>query len=96
MNKNNSPFEFTEKQLKKLLIGGVEKGVFPGAAAGVFYRKKKVISYYGSASLVPQKKILKKNKIFDLASLTKPLATTLSILCLLKNKKVKLEETLPP
>lgn len=95
MNKNNSLFEFTENHLKKLLIRGVEKGVFPGAAAGVFYRKKKVISYYGDAFLVPQKKILKKNKIFDLASLTKPLATTLSILCLLKNKKVKLEETLP-
>jgi CubicO group peptidase (beta-lactamase class C family) len=99
MNKNNSPFEFTENHLKKLLIGGVEKGVFPGAAAGVFYRnnkrKKKVISYYGNASLVPRKKLLKKNKIFDLASLTKPLATTLAILCLLKNKKIKMEETLP-
>ena len=99
MKKNNSPFEFTENYLKKLLVEGVEKGVFPGAAAGVFYRNKKaenkVISYYGNASLVPQKKILKKNKIFDLASLTKPLATTLAILCLLKNKKVKIEETLP-
>ena len=99
MNIKNSPFELSENDLKKLLKRGVEKGVFPGAAAGIFYRngkqKKRIVAWYGNAALEPREKRLTKGGIFDLASLTKPLATTLAILCLLQMRKVKLEEPLP-
>lgn len=56
-------------------------------------RQKKIFSY-GYAALQPQ--LIKMNvaTFFDLASLTKPLATTLAILCLIKEKKISLNEPL--
>jgi CubicO group peptidase (beta-lactamase class C family) len=99
LNKENTPLELSEKYVKKLLIEGVENGVFAGAAAGIFYRKKtkknKIITHHGNASLVPHKRKLQQKYIFDLASLTKPLATTLATLCLLNEKKLDLEDNLP-
>jgi CubicO group peptidase (beta-lactamase class C family) len=98
MNKKNTPPELSEEYVKKLLKKGVEDGVFPGAAAGIFFRKKekkkKVIACYGNAVLIPKKRALEKGSIFDLASLTKPLATTLAILCLLNEKKISLDDSL--
>ena len=43
----------------------------------------------------PGTRELNEKNIFDLASLTKPLATTLAILCLLKERKIDLNENLP-
>jgi CubicO group peptidase (beta-lactamase class C family) len=99
MKKRNNPLYISEMYLKKLLEKGVKEGVFPGAAAGVFYvsegYRKKVISYSGYAALQPELIKIKKENAFDLASLTKPLATTLAVLCLVNEKKVKLNDTLP-
>jgi CubicO group peptidase (beta-lactamase class C family) len=99
MNNKNTPYKLSEKYVKKLLKKGVDDEVFPGAAAGIFFRKNeiknKLISCYGKASLVPQTRELSKKNIFDLASLTKPLATTPAILCLLKERKIDLNENLP-
>ena len=93
------PSIILQKHIKKLLEKGVSEGVFPAAAAGVSCgigkEKKKVIALCGHAALYPEKRKLKKNDFFDLASLTKPLATTLAILCLIKDKKIDLDERLP-
>jgi len=87
-----------QKETKNLLEQGVSDGVFPCAAAGVSWglgkERKVVIAYCGNATRYPEKRKLKKNNYFDLASLTKPLATTLATLCLIKNKKIELEENL--
>jgi len=84
--------------IKKLLEQGIAQGVFPCAAAGVIYgsgkEKKKIISHCGSASLYPVKRKLKKDNYFDLASLTKPLATTMAILCLIKERKIEVDENI--
>ena len=75
------------------------EGVFPCAAAGISSgfgkEKRKIITCYGNSSLYPQKIKINKNTFFDLASLTKPLATTMAILCLLKSNKIDIDEKLP-
>ena len=88
-----------EKDIKKLLEEGVFKEVFPCAATGILSgtgkEKMKIITYCGNASQYPEKRKLKKNTCFDLASLTKPLATTMAILCLMKMKIIDVDEKLP-
>lgn len=87
------------KQLEKCIIEALEQGVFPGAAVGVCrYRKGKRISFsavFGHAALLPHPLQLTQDTFFDLASLTKPLATVLSLLCLLDKGIISLDETLP-
>ena len=99
MNIKNSRSTVSEKYVEKLLKKGADEGVFAGAAAGIFYiknnKKNRTTAYYGKASFIPQKRQLEKEHIFDLASITKPLATTLAILCLLKDGKINLKEELP-
>jgi len=87
-----------KKHIRKLLEKGINEDIFPCAASGISYLRDgeriKIITYCGNAVIVPEKRKLKKNYYFDLASLTKPLATTMAILCLLKMKKIELEEKL--
>jgi CubicO group peptidase (beta-lactamase class C family) len=71
----------------------VEQGVFPGAvvlvkhAGTVCYRKA-----VGYRSLEPERTPLSEETIFDLASLTKPLATTIAIMLMVKEKKLRLDD----
>ena len=87
-----------QRDIKKLLQKGVYEEVFPCAAAGISIgigkEKRKIITFFGNASLYPEKRKLKKNTCFDLASLTKPLATTMAILCLIKMRKIDVDEKL--
>ena len=56
---------------------GVDEGVFPGGAAAVFLDGKLVhLSCTGDAQLLPERAAMKSEAVFDLASLTKVLATT--------------------
>jgi len=71
----------------------IVQGVFPGAV--VLVGKGEDIVYeqaFGYRSLVPDKTALYANTIFDLASLTKPLATTTAILLLVREKKLRLDD----
>ena len=99
MKSVKSPLISVQNEIKNLLKKGIIEGVFPAAAAGIFQglgkEKKVFISFYGNAAIYPEKRVLKKNNFFDLASLTKPLATTMAILCLMKEKKIDIDETLP-
>jgi CubicO group peptidase (beta-lactamase class C family) len=75
------------------VTGAVEKGVFPGVvvlvnrAGTVLYRRAA-----GWRSLEPVRTPLTEETIFDLASLTKPLATTLAIMLLVKERKLRLDD----
>ena len=68
----------------------VREGVFPGAvvlvkhAGGVVYRKA-----HGYRSVDPEHTPLHEDIVFDLASLTKPLATTVALMRLVAEKKVR-------
>jgi CubicO group peptidase (beta-lactamase class C family) len=71
----------------------VAQGVFPGAV--VLVSKDEEIVYlqaFGFRSLLPEKTSLDTNTIFDLASLTKPLATTIAVMMLLREKKLRLDD----
>ncbi len=81
-------------KINKTLQEGVDEGVFSGAAAAVFLGSKPSWQEYyffaGHTSFEPGKVKINRHTMFDLASLTKPLVTTLSLLCLLKEKKIAL------
>jgi CubicO group peptidase (beta-lactamase class C family) len=70
-----------------------KQGVFPGAVLLVG-RGEDVIyeRAFGWRSLLPDRAPMDPSTIFDLASLTKPLATTLGIMLLVNEKKVHLDD----
>jgi serine-type D-Ala-D-Ala carboxypeptidase len=73
----------------------VTQGVFPGAV--VLVCKEQQIVYeqaFGSRSLLPDKSPLRLETIYDVASLTKPMATTVAIMLLVREKKIRLDDQL--
>jgi len=73
----------------------VTQGVFPGAV--VLVSKEQQIVYeqaFGSRSLLPDKSSLRLETIYDVASLTKPMATTVAIMLLVREKKIRLDDQL--
>lgn len=90
--------ERLEKVLTPLIVQALEKGIFPGAAVGIQKGlgkgKRTYYGLFGKAAIFPEQRAVKKESVFDLASLTKPLATTLAILCLIKEEKISLDDPL--
>lgn len=71
----------------------VAEGIFPGAV--VLVAKDGEVVYersFGYRSLAPRKTPMELGTIFDLASLTKPMATTVAIMLLVKEKKLRLDD----
>ena len=87
--KSNS-YSFFEKAL--------QQKVFPGAAIGIVQGEKDArqtfIETYGFTSYEDDKKEVSATTFFDLASLSKPLATTLALLCLIKKENISLTSRL--
>ena len=79
--------------VEKATEQAVTQGVFPGAVLlvgrgeDVLYERA-----FGWRSLLPDKAPMRVSTIFDLASLTKPLATTLGIMLLVNEKKIQLND----
>ncbi|MFH1215194.1 MAG: serine hydrolase [Pseudomonadota bacterium] len=77
----------------------IAANVFPGAAVGVCLNhggcEKTFSSVWGKSSLLSDSPQITRQTLFDLASLTKPLATTLAILSLEQAGNINLEDTLP-
>lgn len=72
----------------------IKENVFPGAVLLVF--KKDAIAFfkaYGYANLFPESKMTL-DTVFDLASLTKPLATTLAVMKLVELGRLDIEQKL--
>jgi CubicO group peptidase (beta-lactamase class C family) len=70
----------------------VSKGLFPGAVLLVHYRKQVLHEAYGYASLVPQQTHMTQDTLFDVASLTKAVATTTAIMCLIADRQISLND----
>jgi serine-type D-Ala-D-Ala carboxypeptidase len=71
----------------------IAQGIFPGAV--LLVGKEDEIVYeqaFGWRSLVPAKSVMQTSTIFDLASLTKPLATTIAIMLLVSENKLRLDD----
>jgi len=72
---------------------GVATGAFPGAVILVS-RAGRVLYHaaFGCRSLEPERTPMAPDTIFDLASLTKPLATTVAIMLLVKERKIQVDD----
>jgi len=82
------------ESVNNLMLEAITNGVFPGGVLLVSTADSIVFfEAYGYADLFAKRKITK-DTIFDLASLTKPLATTLAIMQLVSEHKLGLDQTL--
>lgn len=77
------------------MYSAVKEGVFPGAVL-LAARAEEILLHqaYGYASVIPEKQLLNTETIFDLASLTKPLATSLGIMSLVERGRLSLDQPL--
>ncbi|SDU14942.1 serine hydrolase domain-containing protein [Desulfobacula phenolica] len=79
-------------KISKLMEQAILKGIFPGAVLLCAVNQKIVFfEAYGMADLFNKRK-MRKDSIFDLASLTKPLATALAVLKLVEKRQVFLDQ----
>ena len=80
-----------EELIDQLIQRELEKGTFPGAVLGIVNDKKVLYKKsFGYAQFAPDKVKMKENTIFDLASLTKVMATTIAVMQLIEKGKVNL------
>ena len=85
----------TLRNLKEILEQGLFEGAFPGAVLLVAQEEEIVLHQeVGLRSVSPKQEPMTKETIFDLASLTKPLATTLAIMKLVDQGKIFLDQSL--
>ncbi len=101
-------FTSLKLELTKLSNKYIKKHGFPGVSAGISVGPKSArkrftftcgcLGYPNSSDLQKissKPNPVEKDTVFDLASLTKPFATLLAILCLIKDKKIKFSDSLP-
>jgi len=80
-----------KEKISRFIQFGLKKGVFPGAVLAVVNDKKVLYKKsFGYAQLEPDKIKMKDNTIFDLASLTKVIATTIAATQLIEKGKINL------
>lgn len=81
------------KQLDDYLVNCTTQKKIPGIVCWLGSQKNTLFfKAYGHAQLLPSKIPINKNTIFDLASLTKPLATAMSIMLLSDQKQLKMTD----
>ena len=84
-----------EKRILQLLLDAVAGGVFPGAVLLVARHENTLFfEAVGNGALLPAPRPMSRQTRFDLASLTKPLATALTVLCLVSQEKLQLDSSL--
>ncbi len=77
--------------LENIINEAVKNKDFPGADILVARRGKVVFrKIYGHSQWIPEQQPMKKSMIFDLASITKPVATATSIMILVERGKMRL------
>ena len=83
----------SSKRIQRVLDAGAREGVYPGAALAVGQAGKVVFSLRaGSLSTDPPGRVVDEGTIFDLGSLTKPLATTLALMRLVDTGRLDLDQ----
>ncbi len=81
------------RQLDILIKDAVGRKEFPGAVVLVGRKSKTVfLKAYGESQWVPERRKMETKMIFDLASITKPVATATSIMILAEQGRVSLDE----
>jgi CubicO group peptidase (beta-lactamase class C family) len=81
------------RHVDEILDSALSRKDFPGAVILVGRKGKTIFrKAYGDCQWVPQRKPMEEDMIFDLASITKPVAAATSFLILVEEGKVSLEE----
>src|SRR5689334_24238377 len=81
-----------ETRIDKLVAASIERGdmsgcvVLIGRRAGVAFERA-----YGHRAVEPKKEVMTTNTLFDMASLTKPLATATSVMILLERGQLRVQ-----
>ena len=71
----------------------IQRNELPGAVVLVLHQDKVVYrKAFGKRSLVPEHTLMTEDTVFDLASLTKPIATALSIMLLIEDGKLSVKD----
>jgi CubicO group peptidase (beta-lactamase class C family) len=84
-----------KEPIREPLLEGVEEGVYPGAVLLVSHQGNiAFLEEAGYCSLTSRSNPIRKDTLFDLASLTKPLATTLAIMKLVDQGSLSLDQHL--
>ncbi|MEW6271483.1 MAG: serine hydrolase domain-containing protein [Thermodesulfobacteriota bacterium] len=79
--------------VERALEEAAQKGVFPGAVLLVSRGGETLLERaVGCRSLEPDKVPMRAEVVFDLSSLTKPLATTLAVMLLVKDRRLDVED----
>ncbi|MBW1873319.1 MAG: serine hydrolase, partial [Deltaproteobacteria bacterium] len=85
----------TSKKLSNLMEQGASDGVFPGGVLLVSIKGSiRHHTAHGKLSLQPDGHLVTRETIFDLASLTKPLATTTLILDMIQRGNISLSDSI--
>ncbi len=80
--------------VKEMLKRGVAERVFPGGVLAIWHQEKIFLEALGWQEFFPRPLKATPETLYDLASLTKPLSTTLSIMRLLAEGKISLDNRL--
>jgi serine-type D-Ala-D-Ala carboxypeptidase len=84
----------TFQDVSRLLRRAIADECFPGAVLAVGYRGELVLeTAAGEAALIPSARRMTVDTVFDLASLTKPIATATALMLLLEAGVVRLDAT---
>ncbi len=90
--------DICHERLDMLLTLALKNRVFTGCSVGYIRINEKVkegaLLHYGYTGEGKNTSAVDERTVFDLASLTKPLATSLSLLTLIEEKKIKIEENI--
>ncbi len=80
-------------QIDRVVAQGLAQNRMPGCVVAVGRRGKLVyLKAFGSRQIQPQRSEMTTDTIFDLASLTKPLATATSVMKLIEQGKIRLHD----
>jgi uncharacterized protein YbbC (DUF1343 family)/CubicO group peptidase (beta-lactamase class C family) len=83
------------ERIDSLINEAIEKKQTPGAVVLVGHKGKVVWrKAYGNRSIAPQKEAMTVDTIFDLASLTKIVATTTSVMILVERGRIRLQDSI--
>ena len=82
-----------ESRIDPLVAAGIQHGNMSGCVVLIGRREGIVFEHaYGNRCIEPQKEPMTTDTLFDMASLTKPLATATSVMILLERGQIRLQD----
>src|SRR3954454_22225852 len=91
----DEPSRESLQAIDKAVEAAIEKGQLPGAVVLILHKDKVVHrKAYGHRAKRPEPTLMTEDTVFDLASLTKPIATALALMLLAEDGKLDVHDAL--